>query len=131
MGEGEGLGSKVYFEKIQGVYIQTYIYIYMYVCYIILGVARYMYSYQTATVWTSQFGAWGLTTNTGNSPPTRSNATLFDNRQRRQKNSEYCELRACSERVYHMDWRELCARVSYLSHSAQIQIFHDIFIFAM
>ncbi len=35
----------------------------------ILGVARYMYSYRTVTVRTSRFGAWCLTTNTGNSPP--------------------------------------------------------------
>ncbi len=31
----------------------------------------------------------------------------------------------------HMDWQELCARVSYFSHSAQIQIFHNIYMFAM
>ncbi len=49
-----------------------------------------MYSYRTVTVQASRFGAWGLTTNTGNSPQSRkgarSNATLQDNRQ--QKNSE-------------------------------------------
>ncbi len=50
-----------------------------------------MYSSRTVTVQASRFGAWCLTTNTGNSPPNpeggaRSNATLFDNRQ--QKNSE-------------------------------------------
>ncbi len=33
-----------------------------------VGVERYMYSYRTITVRTSRFGAWGLTTNTGNSP---------------------------------------------------------------
>ncbi len=38
-------------------------------CTCILGVARYMYSYQTVTVQASRFGSWGLTTNTGNSPP--------------------------------------------------------------
>ncbi len=58
-----------------------------------------MYSSRTVTVRTSRFGAWGLTMNTGNSPPiqkgaARSNATLFDNRQRQQKNSDCCELRA-------------------------------------
>ncbi len=54
-----------------------------------------MYSYRTVTVRTSRFGAWGLTTKTGNSRPIqkgcRSNATLFDNRQ--QKNSKCGELR--------------------------------------
>ncbi len=34
----------------------------------ILGVARYMYSSRTVTVRASRFGAWCLTTNTGNSP---------------------------------------------------------------
>ncbi len=62
----------------------------------LVGVARYMYSYRTVTVQASRFGAWALTTNTGNSPPIqkgrRSNATLFDNHQ--QKNSECRELRA-------------------------------------
>ncbi len=47
-----------------------YIYIYIYQ----LGVARYMYSSRTVTVWTSRFGAWGLTTNTGNSPPIQKGA---------------------------------------------------------
>ncbi len=37
-------------------------------------VARYMYSYQTITVQASRFGAWGLTTNTGNSPPIQKGA---------------------------------------------------------
>ncbi len=78
-------------------YIHTHIYcIYIYIY--ILGVARYMYSYRTITIRTSRFGAWGLTTNTVNSPPNpeggaRSNAMLFENRQRQQKNSECCELR--------------------------------------
>ncbi len=44
--------------------VRVYIYIYIY----ILGVARYMYSSRTVTVQASRFGAWGLTTNTGNSP---------------------------------------------------------------
>ncbi len=39
-----------------------------------LGVARYMYSYRTVTVQASRFGAWGLTTNTGNSPPIQKGA---------------------------------------------------------
>ncbi len=72
-----------------------------------------------------------------------SNATLVDNRQRQQKNSERRELHAwkqtpldsdhvlIAERVSHMDWQELCARVSYFSHSAQIQIFQNISMFAM
>ncbi len=47
------------------IYIYIYIYIYLY----LLGVARYMYSYRTVTVQASRFGAWGLTTNTGRSPP--------------------------------------------------------------
>ncbi len=38
-------------------------------CIYILGVARCMYSYRTVLVQASRFGAWGLTTNTGNSPP--------------------------------------------------------------
>ncbi len=33
-----------------------------------------MYSYRTVTVQASQFGAWGLTTNTGNSPPIQKGA---------------------------------------------------------
>ncbi len=47
-------------------YIHTHIYI--------LGVARYMYSYRTVTVQASLFGAWDLTTNTGNSPPIQKGA---------------------------------------------------------
>ncbi len=38
------------------------------------GVARYMNSYGTVTARTSWFGAWGLTTNTGNSPPIQKGA---------------------------------------------------------
>ncbi len=34
----------------------------------VVGVARYIYSYRTVAARASQFGAWGLTTNTGNSP---------------------------------------------------------------
>ncbi len=49
-------------------YLNFNIYIY------ILGVARYMYSYRTVTVRTSRFGAWCLTTNTGNSPPIQKGA---------------------------------------------------------
>ncbi len=64
-----------------------------------LGVARYMYFLPNHHGTASRFGAWGLTTNTGNSPTphphpeggARSNATLFDNRQ--QNNSECRELR--------------------------------------
>ncbi len=76
----------------------------------------------------------------------RSNATLFDNRQ--EKNSECRELRTwkqspldSDQHVCHMYWQklahstvcemELWACVSFLSHSAQIQIFHNISIFAM
>ncbi len=44
-------------------------YVCVYMCVNILGVARYMYLYRTVTVRASRFGAWGLTTNTGNSPP--------------------------------------------------------------
>ncbi len=40
----------------------------------ILGVARFMYSYRTITVQASRFGAWCLTTNTGNSPPIQKGA---------------------------------------------------------
>ncbi len=39
-----------------------------------VGVARYMYSYRTVTVQASRFGAWCLTTNTGNSPPIQKGA---------------------------------------------------------
>ncbi len=84
----------------------------------------------------------------------RSNATLFDNRQ--QKNSECHELRTWKQSTLDSDHvlilnasltdkgvyfkglhtqlfceMELCAHVSYLSHSAQIQIFRNISIFAM
>ncbi len=52
------------------IYCTYYIYIYIY----ILGVARYMYSYRTVTVQASRFDAWGLTTNTGNSPPIQKGA---------------------------------------------------------
>ncbi len=88
----------------------------------------------------------------------RSNITPFDNRQRQQKNSECCELRAWKQSPLDSDhvlflntsltWTDkgvyfkgLCnqlfakwgiyARVSYLSHSAQIQIFNNISLFAM
>ncbi len=33
-----------------------------------------MYSYRTVTVWSSRFGAWDLTTNTGKSPPIQKGA---------------------------------------------------------
>ncbi len=48
--------------------IEIEIYIY------ILGVARYMYSHRIVTVQASRFGARGLTTNTGNSPPIQKGA---------------------------------------------------------
>ncbi len=92
------------------------------------NVYEYMYSYRTVMVRTSRFGAWGLTTNTGNSPEggTHRNATLFDNRQRQQKNSKCRELRAWdsdhvlilnasltwTDKIYHMDWQEPCAHAS-------------------
>ncbi len=61
------------------------------------GMVHVLVPNRHGTVRAPRFGAWGLTVNTGNSPPIqkgapRSNATLFDNRQ--QKNSECCELRA-------------------------------------
>ncbi len=52
----------------QCLFMMSYGYIY------ILGVARYMYSYRTVTVQASRFGAWGHTTNTGNSPPIQKRA---------------------------------------------------------
>ncbi len=81
-----GVAERVYYIG----YLKKTCFIYIYIYTYILGVARYMYSYRTVTVQASRFGAWGLTTNTGNSPQSRrgarSNATLQDNRQ--QKNSE-------------------------------------------
>ncbi len=69
--------------------VNGWIYFYSYVCCVcvsvhththtyiyILGVARYMYSYRTVTVQASQFGAWCLTTNTGNSPPIQKGAPV-------------------------------------------------------
>ncbi len=62
----------------------------------------------------------------------RSNATLFDKRQRQQKNSEYHELRAWdSDHVLITRLSHGLTKVSYFSHSAQIQIFHNISMFAM
>ncbi len=113
-------------------------------CIHILGVARYMYAYQTITVRTSRFGAWGLTTNTGNSAPTVMQHWLITaSASRRTANAVSCTLENNPHFWFwtrlshgltkdsHMDWQELCARVSYLSHSAQIQIFHNISMFAM
>ncbi len=58
------------------VYIHThFIIIYIYIYIYKLRVARYMYSYRTVTVRTSRFGTWGLTTNTGYSPPIQKGAS--------------------------------------------------------
>ncbi len=81
-----------------------------------------------------------------------SNATLFDNRQQTNSKSHECTLENKPPRHHvlilnaSLTWTdkslrsnkhstfcemELCARVSDLSHSAQIQIFHHISMFAM
>ncbi len=95
-----------------------------------------MYSYRTVTVWTSRFSAWGLTTNTGTPPPPPIQKGALAVMQR-------CLITASSSsrtvnafetvtmcwfwmrlshgltKASHTDWQELCARVSYFSHSAQ------------
>ncbi len=52
------------------IHVQKYLNIYIY----ILGVARCTYSYRTVMVRIPRFRAWGLTTNTGNSPPIQKGA---------------------------------------------------------
>ncbi len=124
--------------------------VYIYMCIY----TRYMYSHWTVTVRTSWFGAWGLITRIGNSPPIQKGAPAVMQHCliSQQKNSECCELRAWKQSPLNSDrvliliesltWTdqklahstvceiELCAHVSYLSHSAGIQIFHNISIFA-
>ncbi len=107
-----------------------------------------MYSYRTVTVWVSRFGAWGYEEYRQPPPPppnpeggVRGNAMLFDNRQQKNSGLELCTLKQIPLDRDHMrvlDWQrlalstvcevELCARVSYLCHSAQIQIFYTKFL---
>ncbi len=58
-----------------------------------------MYSYRTVTVWSSRFGAWDLTTNTGKSPPIQKGALAVMQRclitastSRRTANAVSCAL---------------------------------------
>ncbi len=84
------------------------IYIYIYI-YTVLGVAQYMYSYRTVMVRASRFGAWGLTMNTGNSPPIQKGAPAEEQRmpwvahlKTKPPTQWPC---ADSECVSHIDWQ--------------------------
>ncbi len=105
----------------------------------ILGVARCMYSYRTVTVRTSRFGAWGLTMNTGNSPPIQKGAPAVMQRclktasaSRRTANAVSCVLENKAHytmtmcwfwtrfshgltKVSHKEWRALCSCILPLS----------------
>ncbi len=112
-------------------------------------VAWYMYSYWTVTVRTFRLSAWGLMTNTGNSPPIQKGAPAVMQHclitaSRRTANVVSCALKTKPTKQCWF-WTHLShgltkacalnclrnARISYLSHSAQIQIFHNISMFAM
>ncbi len=108
-----------------------------------------MYSYWTVTVRTFRLSAWGLMTNTGNSPPIQKGAPAVMQHclitaSRRTANVVSCALKTKPTKQCWF-WTHLShgltkacalnclrnARISYLSHSAQIQIFHNISMFAM
>ncbi len=98
----------------------------------------------------SRFSAWGLydeyrqsTPNPEGAPAVMQHFLITASASRRIANAVSCVLETVTmfwfwthlshglAKASHMDWQELCARVSYLSHSAQIQIFHNISMLAM
>ncbi len=116
----------------------------------ILGVARYMYSYQTchgmdlSVQCMRPYDEYRQSTpNPEGAPAVMQHFLITASASRRIANAVSCVLETVTmcwfwtrlshglAKASHMDWQELCARVSYLSHSAQIQIFHNISMLAM